>query len=52
VTPLRDGMNLVAKEYAACRADHGPRVKAGGSRQDARSPGGPAGPIQIRISSR
>ncbi|WP_336793815.1 trehalose-6-phosphate synthase [Gordonia malaquae] len=23
VTPLRDGMNLVAKEYAACRADHG-----------------------------
>jgi trehalose 6-phosphate synthase len=22
VTPLRDGMNLVAKEYAACRVDH------------------------------
>ncbi|ACY97534.1 MULTISPECIES: alpha,alpha-trehalose-phosphate synthase (UDP-forming) [Thermomonospora] len=22
VTPLRDGMNLVAKEYVACRADH------------------------------
>jgi trehalose 6-phosphate synthase len=23
VTPLRDGMNLVAKEYVACRADTG-----------------------------
>ncbi len=23
VTPLRDGMNLVAKEYVACRVDHG-----------------------------
>jgi trehalose 6-phosphate synthase/phosphatase len=23
VTPLRDGMNLVAKEFAACRADEG-----------------------------
>ncbi|HVL83476.1 MAG TPA: trehalose-6-phosphate synthase [Pseudonocardia sp.] len=23
VTPLRDGMNLVAKEYVACRPDHG-----------------------------
>lgn len=23
VTPLRDGMNLVAKEYLACRYDHG-----------------------------
>ncbi|AEA28194.1 trehalose-6-phosphate synthase [Pseudonocardia benzenivorans] len=23
VTPLRDGMNLVAKEYVACRYDHG-----------------------------
>jgi trehalose 6-phosphate synthase len=23
VTPLRDGMNLVAKEYVAARADHG-----------------------------
>ena len=23
VTPLRDGMNLVAKEYVACRADRG-----------------------------
>ncbi len=23
VTPLRDGMNLVAKEYVACRADNG-----------------------------
>jgi trehalose 6-phosphate synthase len=22
VTPLRDGMNLVAKEYCACRTDH------------------------------
>ena len=22
VTPLRDGMNLVAKEYVACRPDH------------------------------
>ena len=23
VTPLRDGMNLVAKEYVACRHDDG-----------------------------
>jgi trehalose 6-phosphate synthase len=23
VTPLRDGMNLVAKEYVACRSDRG-----------------------------
>jgi trehalose 6-phosphate synthase len=23
VTPLRDGMNLVAKEYVACRSDQG-----------------------------
>ena len=23
VTPVRDGMNLVAKEYVACRGDHG-----------------------------
>ena len=26
VTPLRDGMNLVAKEYVACRYDHGGRL--------------------------
>ena len=26
VTPLRDGMNLVAKEYLACQAEHNPGV--------------------------
>jgi trehalose 6-phosphate synthase len=26
VTPLRDGMNLVAKEYVACRPDQGGRL--------------------------
>ena len=26
VTPLRDGMNLVAKEYVACRYDDGGRL--------------------------
>ncbi len=28
VTPLRDGMNLVAKEYVASRARHGWRARA------------------------
>ena len=40
VTPLRDGMNLVAKEYVACRHDHGgalvlSRVRRRGRRAEA-----------------
>ena len=47
VTPLRDGMNLVAKEYVACRHDDGGRAGAlrvhrRGPRADQRAAGEPA----------
>ena len=46
VTPLRDGMNLVAKEYVACRDRRGRRagalgVRRGGRRAQAGVPGEP-----------